>query len=79
MSALSRAHVLVLVDTVAEAFDAAIYYGAAQEQEAVLVPNTDPHRRFLDPVPVIRGRQTTSRFLPFVHLAVADNNGNAWG
>lgn len=45
MSALSRAHVLVLVDTVAEEFDAAICYGAAQEQEAVLVPNTDPHRR----------------------------------
>jgi hypothetical protein len=47
MPALSRAHVLVLVDTVAEEFDAAICYGAAQEQEAVLVPNTDPHRRSL--------------------------------
>lgn len=47
MSALSRAHVLVLVDTVAEEFDAAICYGAAQEQEAVLVPNTDPHYRSL--------------------------------
>ena len=47
MSALSRTHVLVLVDTVAEEFDAAICYGAAQEQEAVLVPNTDPHRRSL--------------------------------
>lgn len=47
MSALSRAHVLVLVDTVTEEFDAAICYGAAQEQEAVLVPNTDPHRRSL--------------------------------
>ena len=43
MSALSRAHVLVLVDTAKE-FDAAICYGAAQEQEAVLVPNTGPHR-----------------------------------
>jgi len=47
MPALSRAHVLVLVDTVAEEFDATICYGAAQEQEAVLVPNTDPHRRSL--------------------------------
>ena len=46
MPALSRAHVLVLVDTAKE-FDAAICYGAAQEQEAVLVPNTDPHRRSL--------------------------------
>jgi len=32
MSALSRAHVLVLVVTVAEEYEASICYGAAQEQ-----------------------------------------------
>lgn len=62
MSALSRAHVLVLVDTVAEEFDAAICYGAAQEQEAVLVPNTDPHRRSLTHFPPFSGLYALPNF-----------------
>ena len=66
MSALSRAHVLVLVDTAKE-FDAAICYGAAQEQEAVLVPNTDPHRRSLDPQVDIQVPFRVSHFRTFVH------------
>jgi hypothetical protein len=68
MPALSRAHVLVLVDTVAEEFDAAICYGAAQEQEAVLVPNTDPHRRFLDPKGDVPNAPSAPRNLSSIHL-----------
>jgi len=56
--------VLVLVNTVAEECDAFICYGAAWEQEAVSVPNTDPTPPLFGPHAVIGRSLSVPHFRP---------------